>query len=181
MRPSVGSRWELIRRWDGILVVLNSHWSGDRVVNDLQNTTLLLTWFDRRLDWLDPINRPVISSPSTYMFIPTVLSNLHLEQVPNAYILGARRWWLMVTCFEKIIIWPVQRILFGNCSKNNPQLEYSPQPKRMVSPLVHSQHKLDSMRKYTIPIAFAYEKNETKRNLSDSENEAAEFCRFIVI
>ena len=33
-------------------------------------------------------------------FISTVLLNLHLQQVPNTYLLGARKRWLRVNCVE---------------------------------------------------------------------------------
>ena len=42
-------------------------------------------------------------------FILTVLLNLHLQQVPNPYLLGVRRWWLRVNCIERIGIWPLLR------------------------------------------------------------------------
>ena len=42
-------------------------------------------------------------------FIPTVLLNLHLQQIPNPYLLGVRRRWLRVNCIERIGIWPVLR------------------------------------------------------------------------
>ena len=48
------------------------------VVNVLQHTTLALTWSDRQSDRPDPINRLVMSSPSTYIFYrdPTFKSAL---------------------------------------------------------------------------------------------------------
>ena len=90
---------------------LSSHWSGDRVVNDLQHTTLAFTCSGGRLDRPDPLNRLVMSSPSTNMFYfdRTVLLNLHLQQVLNPYILGARRGWLRVNCIERIGISPKLR------------------------------------------------------------------------
>ena len=60
-----------------------------------------------------------------------------------------------------------------------------------VSPLVHSQHKFDTvlgggaqgLQKYTAPMASSKKKKKNKQNLSesDSEKEAADFPRFIVI
>ena len=50
--------------------LLSSHWSGNKEVNDLQHTTLALTWSDGWLDRLNLINQLVMSSPSTYMFYP---------------------------------------------------------------------------------------------------------------
>ena len=38
------------------------------MINDLQHTTLALTWSDWRLDRLDPINRQVMSIPCTYVY-----------------------------------------------------------------------------------------------------------------
>ena len=56
-------------------------------------------------------------------FILTILLNLHFQQIPNPYLLGARRWWLRVKCVERIGIWPVLRI--GSGSKTCSQLEYT--------------------------------------------------------
>ena len=57
-----------------------------------------------------------------------------------------------------------------------------------VSPLVHSQHKLDSVvvehraiEKYTASMASSNKKDKRNLSESDSENEAADFPRFIVI
>ena len=69
-------------------------------------------------------------------FILTVLLNLHLQQVPNPYLLGARRWWLKVNCIERIGIWPENRNLVAYPHFNQVQ---------WVTPLVHFQNKLDSM------------------------------------
>ena len=44
---------------------------------------------------------------SPICFIPTVILNLHLQQISNPYLLGARWRWLRVNCVEKIGIWPV--------------------------------------------------------------------------
>ena len=44
-------------------------------------------------------------------FILTVLLNRHWQQVPNTYVLGAKRRWLGVNCVERIGIWPVLRTL----------------------------------------------------------------------
>ena len=54
------------------------------------HATLALTWSDRRSDRLNLINRLVMSSP--ICFISTVVLNLHLQQVLNPYLLGARIW-----------------------------------------------------------------------------------------
>ena len=43
---------------------------------------------------------PISVSWVWYNFIPTVLLNLHLQQVPNTYPLVARRQWLRVNCVE---------------------------------------------------------------------------------
>ena len=42
-------------------------------------------------------------------YIPTVLLNLHLQKVPNPYLLFAGRWWLSVNYVERIGIWLVLR------------------------------------------------------------------------
>ena len=125
-------------------------------------------------------------------FIPTVLLNLHLQQVANPYLLGARSRRLRVNCVERIGIWPVLRTWnwqwFGNPLSTSMLVAYSHLNQgEWVSPLVHSQHKLDSVvehrasKKYTAYIVSSNQ--ETKWNLSESdlENEAADFPRLIVI
>ena len=70
-------------------------------------------------------------------FIPTVLLNLCLQQVPNPYLLGARRW-LRVKCVERIGICPVLRTwnwkLLGNLQLTR---ETRLNQSEWVSPLVH--------------------------------------------
>ena len=95
---------------------LSSHWSGYRVVNGLQHTTSALTWSDNWLDRPNPINQLVLAPT----FIPTILLNLHLQQVPNPYFLGARKWWLRINCVERIEIWPVLRTWNWQWLKNLP-------------------------------------------------------------
>ena len=87
---------------------LSSHWSGDRVVNDLQHTTLAL---GLTTGWIGPIRSIGWSCQALapICFFLTVLLNLHLQQIPNPYLLGARRRWLRVNCIERIGIWPVLR------------------------------------------------------------------------
>ena len=61
---------------------------------------------DRWLDKPNP-NKLVVSGPSTCLFYPTILFNLYLQQIPNPYLLGARKWLLWVNCIERIGIWPL--------------------------------------------------------------------------
>ena len=63
-------------------------------------------------NWIGPIQSISWSyqALAPICFILTVLLNLHLQQVPNPYLLGARRWWLRVNYIERRGIWPVLRI-----------------------------------------------------------------------
>ena len=106
--------------------------------------------------------------------------------MPNPYLLGARRQWLRFTGVERIGIWPVlwtwnwQRL--GNLPSIRvywfayPRLNQG----KWVSPLVHSTQV--GLRGGPAKIIVSSNK-KTKRNLSesDSENEAADFSRFIAI
>ena len=77
---SVSSRTE--SKW------LSCHWSGERVVNDLQHTTLALTWSDGRSDRPDPINRLIPSCLIKHVyFLLNVLSNLLLRNNAQPFIL----------------------------------------------------------------------------------------------
>ena len=88
---------------------LSSHWSGDRVISDLQHATLVLTWSEERSDRPDPINQLVMLSPSTYMFYPDYTFKSALVANSQTYLLGARRRWMKVNCVERIGICPVLR------------------------------------------------------------------------
>ena len=93
----------------------------------------------------------------------------------------------------KIGIWPVLRNWQRIESLPSTRVYWSRIPRlnqgEWVTPLVHSQHKLDSVvgggaqGQWKIYSIYGVFKQKTKRNLSesDSENEAAEFPRFIVI
>ena len=66
---------------------LSSHWSGNRVVNDLQHTTLALTWSDRQLDRPNPINQLVLLCSSTHVYFPpNILSNLLLWNNAQSFL-----------------------------------------------------------------------------------------------
>ena len=102
----------------------------------------------------DPINRlvPTIGWSCQALvpiyFIPTVFLNLHLQQVPNPYQLVARRRWLSVNCVENRNLTSAEKL----ATARNPTLTrvyWSRIPcldqGEWVTPLVYSQHKLDSV------------------------------------
>ena len=84
---------------------LSSHWSGDRVVNDLQHITLALTQSNGKSDRPNPINRLVMSSLRIYMFYPDLTFKSALAASSRHYFLVARRRWLRVNCVEGKEIW----------------------------------------------------------------------------
>ena len=127
-------------------------------------------------------------------FIPTVLLNLHLQQVPNPYPLGARRGWLRVNSVERIGIWPVLRTWNWQWRGNLPS-------SRVYWSRIPVSTKANGFPFWFIPNTswirrgwwnVGRAKNiqhiwrlqiKNKRNLpeSDSENGVADFPRFIVI
>ena len=83
-------------------------------------------------------------------FIPTVLLNLHWQQVPEPYLLGARRRWLKVNCVENRNLTSAETMKLATARKptfNSSILVTYPRLNQgeWVTPLVHSQHKLDSV------------------------------------
>ena len=70
---------------------------------DLQYYTLVLIGLDGRVKRPDPINRLVMSNPSTYVIVPIVFFKLLLLQktLNPFYFRGARRWWLRVNHVKK--------------------------------------------------------------------------------
>ena len=159
---------------------LSSHWSGNKVVNVLQHTTLALTWSDGQSGRPEPINRLVMSSP--ICFIPTVLLNLHLQQVPNTYLLGARRQWLRVNCVERRGIWLVLRTWNWLWLRSLLSTRVSlSQPRRTQGGFRIGWWSAGSVK--NIQHIWRLQIKKSKRNLSesDSENKAADFPRFIVI
>ena len=83
------------------------------------------------------------------LFILTVLLNLHLKQVTNPYLLVVRRRWLRVSCVENRNLTSAENLKLVTARK--PTLDssilvaYPPSHQgEWVTPLVHSQHKLDS-------------------------------------
>ena len=126
-------------------------------------------------------------------FIPTVLLNLHLQQVPNPYQLVARRRWLRVDCVENRNLTSAEKLATARKPTLNSSILVAyphSQPKRTGYPL-GSFLKQVGLRggwksagpseKYTADMASSNKK--TKRNLSesDTENEATDFPRSIVI
>ena len=125
-------------------------------------------------------------------FIPIILLNLHLQQVPNTYLLAARRRLLRVNCVERIGIWPVLRTWNWQRLGSLPstRVYWSRIPvltKANGFPLVTFPTQVRFRGGWWIYSIYGVfkKKNKTQRNLSesdsDSENEAADFPRFIVI
>ena len=145
MRPPVGRGWWPVRRWDGSLVVEQS------LIRRQSGHWLATHHFGPYLVWqavgLGPI-RPTgwsCQALAPIYLIPTVLLNLYWQQVPNPYLLVARRRWLKVTWVEnRNLIWnwqrfgslPSTRVYWLRCPRRNQS--------KWVTPLVYSQHKLDS-------------------------------------
>ena len=126
-------------------------------------------------------------------FIPTVLLNLHLQQVPNPYQLVARRQWLRVSCVENRNLTSAEKLATARTPTLNSSIlvAYPPsQPRRMGNPLgsFPTQVGLRGGWRSAGPVKnirqiWHLQTKKTKQNLSesDSENEAADFPRFIVI
>ena len=78
--------------------------------------------------------------------IPTVLLNLHLQQVPNLYLIIARGRWLRVNCVENWNLTSAENLKLATARKpilksSIPHLNQG----EWVTPLVNSQLKLDSV------------------------------------
>ena len=85
----------------------------------------------RSIDWSCQALAPIY-------FIPTVLLNLHLQQVPNPYQLVARRRWLRVNCVENRNLISAEKLATARNPTLNSSIlvEYPPsQPRRMGYPL----------------------------------------------
>ena len=173
---------------------LSSHWSGDRVVNDLQHTTLALTWSDGRSDRPDPISRLFMSSPSTYV----------LSQRSFKSALGANSQPLSVSCWKVMaegqLSWENRNLTSAEDLKlaTARKLTFSSSilvaypclnKGEWVSPLAHSHRSWTPWRveerraseKYTVSMVSLNKKKKRNLSESDSDNEAADFPRFIVI
>ena len=100
MRPPVGRGWWPVRRQDGSLVVERS------LIRRQSGQWLATHHFGPYLVWqtvgLGPIRSIGWSCQALapIYFILTVLLNLHLQHVPNPYLLVARRRWLRVNCVD---------------------------------------------------------------------------------
>ena len=128
-------------------------------------------------------------------FIPSVLLNLLLQQVPNPYLLGTRRQWLRVNCIERIGIWPVLKTLNWQWlgSLHSTQVYWSHIPistKANGLPLWFVSNtgwtpwwvvERRTSKKYIAYMASSNKKSKQNLSESDSENEATGFSRFIVI
>ena len=87
---------------------------------------------------------------ATMCFIPAVLLNLLLQQIPNPYLLGVWRWWLRVNCVENRNLTSAKNLKLATARK--PTLSPSIQvvypcfnQGEWVTPLFYSQYKLDSV------------------------------------
>ena len=108
---------------------LSSHWSGDRVVNDLQHTTLALTWSDERSIWpIRSIGRFGHAQAHVY-FLPNVLSNLLMRNNAKPlilYVLGGDK--LIVLRgkdFLTLLDWVIKKTEFGRGLKSCSQSKYT--------------------------------------------------------
>ena len=130
---------------------------------------------------------------SPIYFIPTVLLNLHLQEVPNPYLLVARRRWLRINCVENRNLTSAENLKLAtarNPTYSSILVAYHPsQPRRMGYPLGSFPTQVElragwwSSGPVKIYSIYGVFKQKSKRNLSesDSENEAADLPRFIVI
>ena len=79
-RPLIAYGWWSVMLKDRILVAEHSITQQLKWSHDLQHSTLAFTGLDGQSDEPDPINRLVMSSPSSYMIVPTVFFKLLLWQ-----------------------------------------------------------------------------------------------------
>ena len=126
-------------------------------------------------------------------FIPTVFLNLHLQQGPNPYLLVARRRWLRVNCVENRNLTCAEKLATARKPTLNSSIlvAYPPSQPRWMGYLLGlflTQVGLRGGWRCTGPVKniqqiWRLQTKKTKWNLSesDSENEAADFPRFIVI
>ena len=123
MRPHVGRGLRPVRRLDGILVVVQS------LIRRQRSQWLATNHFGPYLVWravgLGPIRSIGWSCQALapIYFIPTVLLNLHLQQVPNPYLLVARKRLLRVNCAENLEFDQRWELEIRNGSEAYPQLE----------------------------------------------------------
>ena len=128
-------------------------------------------------------------------FITTILLNLHLQQVPNLYQWGARRRWLRVNCVERIGIWPVLRTWNWQPLGTLPstrvywsRISISTKANGIPSGFILNTSwtrwwvmERRASEKYAAHMASSNKKSKRNLSESDSENEAADFPKFIVI
>ena len=140
----------------------------------------------------DPINRLVMSSPSTYIFYPDrTFKSAHAASSQSLSV--ARRRWLRVNCVENRNLTGAEKLATARKPTLNSSIlvAYPPsQPRRMAYPLglFPTQVGLRGGWRSAGPVKniqqiWRFRTKKTKRNLSesDSENEAADFPRFIII
>ena len=140
MRPPVGTGWRPVRCWDGSLVVEQS------LVRRQSGQWLATHHFGPYLVWRAVGLGPIWSigwscqALAHKYFIPTVLLNLHLQKVPNPYLLVARRRWLRVNCVENRNVTSAENLKLVTVRKptlnSSILVAYPPsQPRRMGYPL----------------------------------------------
>ena len=115
-----------------------------------------------------------------------------MQQVPNPYLLVARMQWLRVNCVENRNLTSAENLKLTMDRKptfNSSILVMYPlsQPRRMGYPL-GSFHltpwwvvECRASEKYTVYMASSNKKSKQNLSESDSENESADFPRFIVV
>ena len=114
-----------------------------------------------------------------------------MQQVPNPDLLVARRWWLRVNCVENRNLTSAENLATARKLTLNSSIRVAyplSQPRRMGYPLglFPTQVGLrggwrSSGPAKNIQQIWRLQTKKNKRNLSDSENEVADFPRFIVI
>ena len=144
MRRPAGCGWRLVGLYEGILVVEQSLIR--RLSCQCFATPTLGPNFVRRAVGETRSNQS--AGRIKFLHLHVNLLNLHLQQVPNPYLLGARKRWMRVNCIERIGIWPVLKLATDR--KSSLRLSISVMHLRLnkskwVSPLILSQNKLDSV------------------------------------
>ena len=125
------------------------------VVNGLQHTTLALTWSDGRSDWAR-----------------SVFLNLHLQQVPNPYLLVARRRWLRVNCVVNMNLTSAEKLATARKPTLNLSIlvAYPPsRPRRMGYPPPRFIHNT-SWTSWWVEERRASEKYTANMASSDKKN-----------
>ena len=139
----------------------------------------------------DPINWLVMSSPRTYICYSDRTFKSVRVAVPNPYLLSVRRRWLRVNCVENWNLTRAENLKLATARKPTfnlgMQVAYSPsQPKRMGYPLDLFPAQVGFRgwwwsEKYTAYMGSSNKKSKWNLSESNSENEAADLPRFIVI